>query len=93
MCWNQTLRDKGLGINFKWYKHHSLDHAVDIIKRKGPVDNYESGLGERLHPQVKTDYGGTNRQPDLVDVQVGYPIICCICCSTKTCHLLDDAKG
>lgn len=67
----QALRAKDLGMSFEWYKHHSFDHAIDIIRRKGPVDNYEPAMGESLHPQVKADYGRTSRQPRHTDSQVG----------------------
>ncbi|KAG8710978.1 hypothetical protein FRC11_003923 [Ceratobasidium sp. 423] len=43
-------------------KVHSLSHLVDIIRRKGPTDNYHTGLGEALHPQSKRDYQHTNHQ-------------------------------
>jgi len=66
----QELRNRNLGIEFSWYKHHSLDHAIDIIRKKGPTDNYEPGLGESLHPQVKVDYERSNRQPGSADIQV-----------------------
>ena len=64
------LRDKDCGLTFSWPKHHSFNHAVDIIRRKGPSDNYESGIGESLHPQVKADYERSSHQPDTVDKQV-----------------------
>ena len=66
----QELRNRNLDIGFAWYKHHSLDHAIEIIRKKGPTDNYEPGLGESLHPQVKTDYERSNHQPSSADVQV-----------------------
>ena len=66
----QELRNRDLGIRFEWYKHHSLDHAIDIIRKKGPTDNYEPGLGESLHPQVKADYERSNCHPSLADIQV-----------------------
>jgi len=66
------LHDANLELTFSWPKHHSLVHAVDILRRKGPSDNYESGIGESLHPQVKTDYERSNHQPDTVDKQVLY---------------------
>ncbi|KIM71962.1 hypothetical protein PILCRDRAFT_93649, partial [Piloderma croceum F 1598] len=65
------LRNKDLGIGFEWYKHHSLDHAIDIIQKKGPTDNYEPGLGESLHPQVKADYERSSHHPGLADMQSG----------------------
>ena len=64
------LRDTDFGLTFSWPKHHSFDHAVDIIRCKGLNDNYESGIGESLHPQVKVDYEHSNHQPDSVDKQV-----------------------
>jgi len=77
MSWDsqnvQKLRNSDLGITFAWYKHHSLDHAIDIIRRKGPTDNYETGLGESLHPQVKADYERSSHQPDSADIQVHKP--------------------
>lgn len=59
-----------LGLSFCWPKHHNFEHILDLIQRKGPVDNYESGLGESLHPQTKTDYGRSSGQPSTVDIQV-----------------------
>ncbi|KAL1725193.1 hypothetical protein EV714DRAFT_256070 [Schizophyllum commune] len=61
----QIIRE-GLGIKFEWPKHHALVHLTDIIRRKGPVDNYETGLGERLHPQIKRDYRRSSKRPSTV---------------------------
>ncbi|KAL1689775.1 hypothetical protein GGG16DRAFT_114767 [Schizophyllum commune] len=57
---------------FQWPKHHYLSHASDLIRRKGPVDNSETGLGERLHPQVKRDYRRSNKRPETVTNQIMY---------------------
>ncbi|KAL1669102.1 hypothetical protein GGF50DRAFT_85638 [Schizophyllum commune] len=62
----RTLRDYDIGLQFNWPKHHSFAHASDIIRRKGPCDNYETGLGERLHPQLKRDYKRSSKRPDTV---------------------------
>jgi len=67
---SMTRQPRDLGTEFEWYKHHSLDHAIDIIRKKGPTDNYEPGLGESLHPQVKTDYERSNHHPGLADMQM-----------------------
>ena len=64
------LHNMDFGLTFSWPKHHSFDHAVDIIRRKGPSDNYETGIGESLHPQIKADYERSSHQPDTVDQQV-----------------------
>lgn len=66
--------DADLGLSFLWPKHHNLNHALDILRRKGPTDNYETGLGESLHPQVKTDYGRSSHQPETTDEQVTYTL-------------------
>ncbi|KEP45810.1 hypothetical protein V565_239550 [Rhizoctonia solani 123E] len=50
-------------VSARFPKLHALAHYVDIIQNKGTSDNYETGLGERQHPQSKTDYDRTNHQP------------------------------
>lgn len=68
----QDFADVDLGLNFCWPKHHNFSHILNLIRRKGPADNYETGLGESLHPQTKTDYARSSGQPDTVDTQVIY---------------------
>ena len=68
----QDFVDQDLGLSFKWPKHHNLNHAVDLLRRKGPTDNYETGIGESLHPQVKTDYERLSSQPETLDIQVTF---------------------
>jgi hypothetical protein len=70
---SQDFANRDLGLSFSWPKHHNLDHAVELLRRKGPTDNYETGIGESLHPQVKTDYERSSGQPETVDIQVTYP--------------------
>ncbi|KAG8767221.1 hypothetical protein FRC12_006384 [Ceratobasidium sp. 428] len=43
-------------------KLHILSHAPDMLRRKSTSDNYETGVGEGLHPQSKDDYETTNHQ-------------------------------
>ncbi|KAL1662130.1 hypothetical protein GGF50DRAFT_117329 [Schizophyllum commune] len=62
----RVIRSLNLGITFNWPKHHALAHASDIIRRKGPADNYETGLGERLHPQLKRDYRRSSKRTSTV---------------------------
>ncbi|KAL1713402.1 hypothetical protein EV715DRAFT_296107 [Schizophyllum commune] len=62
----RKIREDDLGIDFDWPKHHSFAHASDIIRRKGPCDNYETGLGERLHPQLKRDFKRSSKRPATV---------------------------
>ena len=66
----QDFANRGLGLEFSWPKHHNLHHAVELLRRKGPTNNYETGIGESLHPQVKTDYERSSGQPETVDIQV-----------------------
>lgn len=47
----------------RYPKMHSLTHYLDGIRRKGPADNYFTGIGEGLHPQSKADYNHSNKQP------------------------------
>jgi hypothetical protein len=68
----QDFADRDLGLKFSWPKHHNLHHAVELLKQKGPTNNYETGLGESLHPQVKTDYERSSGQPETVDIQVTF---------------------
>lgn len=70
----QELAEAEFGLTFSWPKHHNLDHVLDLLQRKGPTDNYESGIGECLHPQVKNDYERSSHQPDTVDEQVFFLI-------------------
>lgn len=75
----QELSELDFGPTFSWPKHHNLvGHVLDLLRRKGPTDNYESGIGESLHPQVKTDFERSSQQPDTVDQQVlsCSPILC-----------------
>jgi hypothetical protein len=67
---SQDFADTDLGLTFCWPKHHNFNHTLDLLRRKGPTDNYETGLGESLHPQTKTDYERSNGQPETVDSQV-----------------------
>ncbi|KAG9090888.1 hypothetical protein FS749_000205 [Ceratobasidium sp. UAMH 11750] len=48
-------------------KLHILCHATNIIRNKSTSDNYETDLGEGLHPQSKDDYETTNHQPGFED--------------------------
>ncbi|KAG9119795.1 hypothetical protein FRC07_005011, partial [Ceratobasidium sp. 392] len=50
-------------------KMHSLAHLVDIIKRKSTTDNYHTGLGEGVHPELKAAYKKTNKQPGFEQQQ------------------------
>ncbi|KAF8593698.1 hypothetical protein BDV93DRAFT_584062 [Ceratobasidium sp. AG-I] len=54
-------------LSFSYPKWHSLSHMVDILRRKSSSDNYHTGFGESLHPQVKDDYARSNKQPDAVN--------------------------
>lgn len=47
-----------------------LNHVIPCIRRKGPVDNYHTGLGEALHPQLKKDFRRSSRQTDVYEKQV-----------------------
>ncbi|KAG9101276.1 hypothetical protein FS749_008500 [Ceratobasidium sp. UAMH 11750] len=60
---SQQIHDVCNNFSIAYPKMHSLSHLVDIIKRKGPTDNYHTGLGEGLHPQSKLAYKKTNKQP------------------------------
>ncbi|KAL1700589.1 hypothetical protein EV121DRAFT_295055 [Schizophyllum commune] len=62
----REIREADIGIEFNWPKHHSFTHASDIIRRKGLCDNYETGLGERLHPQLKRDFKRSSKRPATV---------------------------
>ncbi|TRM55788.1 hypothetical protein BD626DRAFT_576598 [Schizophyllum amplum] len=64
---NDIRSDEDFDIDFNWPKHHLLSHAAELIRRKGPADNYETGLGERLHPQVKQDYKRSNKRETTTD--------------------------
>jgi len=66
----QDFANADLGLTFAWPKHHNLDHTVDILQQKGPTDNYETGIGESLHLQVKSDYERSSGQPETTDIQV-----------------------
>ena len=70
--YSQEFADEGLGLEFRWPKHHNLHHVIELLRRKGPTDNYETGIGESLHPQVKTDYERSSGQPETVDIQVPF---------------------
>lgn len=48
----------------------ALDHTVPRLRAKGPADNYHTGLGEGLHPQMKRDFQVSNKQPGY-EKQVG----------------------
>ncbi|KAG9075103.1 hypothetical protein FRC06_010266, partial [Ceratobasidium sp. 370] len=48
-------------------KLHILSHATRIIRNKSTSDNYDTDLGEGLHPQSKDDYETTNYQPGFED--------------------------
>lgn len=43
---------------------------MDHIRKKGPVDNASTDLGEALHPQTKVDWSKGNHQPDTAEDQV-----------------------
>lgn len=61
-----------MGVAFKYPKHHSLRHLVDIIRRKGAINNYSTDRGEAQHPQTKKDYTRTSKQPGVETEQVFY---------------------
>ncbi|KAI0061984.1 hypothetical protein BV25DRAFT_1916289 [Artomyces pyxidatus] len=67
---SKIIQELALDINFDWPKMHTMGHNPDIIRRKGTVDNYHTGLGEALHPQTKKDYQRTNHQPGTYEDQV-----------------------
>ncbi|KAG9093136.1 hypothetical protein FS749_015009 [Ceratobasidium sp. UAMH 11750] len=60
---SEQMHNKFDDYNTTYPKMHSLSHLVDIIKRKSTTDNYQTGLGEGLHPQSKLAYKKTNKQP------------------------------
>ncbi|KAG8684128.1 hypothetical protein FRC09_015590 [Ceratobasidium sp. 395] len=52
-----------LNVSTHFPKLHALSHTPRMIERKSTVDNYETGLGEALHPQSKIDFTHTNHRP------------------------------
>ncbi|KAH9934362.1 uncharacterized protein B0H18DRAFT_1207855, partial [Fomitopsis serialis] len=66
----KALEEAGLGIAFGWPKQHSFKHAVELLKRKGAASNGFTDMGEALHPVVKSDWRGTNHQPDTAEDQM-----------------------
>ena len=42
--------------NFCFVKTHLLSHAIDHIRRKGPLKHYSTTLGEKGHVGLKADY-------------------------------------
>jgi hypothetical protein len=87
----QDFAHTDLGLTFAWPKHHNLDHVIELLRRKGPTDNYESGLGESLHPQVKTDYHRSSGQTETTDIQVTYCQFCVV--FIKHTKHVDDSDG
>ena len=53
-----------------------LSHLISQIHAKGTIINGSTDAGEGLHPQSKQDWRGTNRQPNVAEIQVSiYSII------------------
>lgn len=67
----QALNTLDMGLDFSWPKMHmALNHTVPRLRAKGPANNYHTGLGEGLHPQMKKDFRVSNKQPGY-EKQVG----------------------
>ncbi|KAG8734944.1 hypothetical protein FRC10_011167 [Ceratobasidium sp. 414] len=52
-------------VHGNYPKFHSLSHLTSILRRHGTTDNYQTGMGEALHPASKRDYRRSNQQPDF----------------------------
>lgn len=61
--------------------HLILCHAVSGMRAQGPTNNYQTSLGEGLHPQHKTDYRRSNKQSGWEDQ---------VCSSTREGPILTD---
>jgi hypothetical protein len=60
---SQKIEEADLGLTFQWPKMHILAHYRDMFIRKGPADNYHTGIGDPLHPQSKKDFRRSSHMP------------------------------